>query len=210
MPTIEEQAIEKLREDPNFQAALKKFEEMDVKSQEYAEKLSNDIVDLLGLNKQELTIDEARDNLLVARMTAAKVLATLSSFNYEEEEFINAITKARKCVTDELVPMLANAQPCGQCENCKNGHPDQCLNPQVRLDYTESRFLPLLSESLIEYDAWNEILYRAIPADETDADVLKDINPEFQIKTNPPVKKKHGRPKKNKEEDNNVESTSEQ
>ena len=199
---ITDKAIEKLREDKDFQNALSKYEEAENRSQEYSAKITKDIVEILHLEDSKQTIEDARFNLIIARMTAAKLLATLSSFSYIEQDFMDALTSARKLVQDELVPMLIQAEPCGECEACKNGHPDRCIRPHVREKYCESRFLPLLSDALIEYDAWSEILYNNIPSDKRDVDVLQDINDDFQNIVNQ-TKKRRGRPPKvNNDSDN--------
>ena len=199
---ITDKAIEKLREDKDFQNALSKYEEAENRSQEYSAKITKDIVEILHLEDSKQTIEDARFNLIIARMTAAKLLATLSSFSYIEQDFMDALTSARKLVQDELVPMLIQAEPCGECEACKNGHPDRCIKPHVREKYCESRFLPLLSDALIEYDAWSEILYNNIPSDKRDVDVLQDINDDFQNIVNQ-TKKRRGRPPKvNNDSDN--------
>ena len=199
---ITDKAIEKLREDKDFQNALSKYEEAENRSQEYSAKIAKDIVEILHLEDSKQTIEDARFNLIIARMTAAKLLAILSSFSYIEQDFMDALTSARKLVQDELVPMLMQVEPCGECEACKNGHPDRCIKPHVREKYCESRFLPLLSDALIEYDAWSEILYNNIPSDKRDVDVLQDINDDFQNIVNQ-TKKRRGRPPKvNNDSDN--------
>lgn len=200
--SITDKAIEKLREDKDFQNALSKYEEAEKRSQEYSAKIAKDIVDILHLDDSKQTIEEARFNLVIARMTAAKLLATLSSFSYIEQDFMDALISARKLVQDELVPMLMQKEPCGECEACKNGHPDRCIRPHVREKYCESRFLPLLSDALIEYDAWSEILYNNIPSDKRDIDVLQDINDDFQNTVNQ-TKKRRGRPPKVNNDNNN-------
>ena len=188
-------AIERLKQDPDFQNALKKYEEAESIAQEKAVLLSKQIVDMLHLEDEKQTIEDARFNLLVAKMTAAKVLVTMSSFSYIEKDFMDALLNARNCVQQELVPMLMHKEPCGECEACKNGHPDRCIRPKVRESFCESRFLPLLSDALIEYDAWSEILYNNIPQDKRDIDILKDIDIEHQEQ-----KKRRGRPPKKKED----------
>lgn len=198
---ITDKAIEKLREDKDFQNALSKYEEAEKRSQEYSAKIAKDIVEILHLEDSKQTIEDARFNLIIARMTAAKLLATLSSFSYIEQDFMDALTSARKLVQDELVPMLMQIEPCGECEACKNGHPDRCIKPHVREKYCESRFLPLLSDALIEYDAWSEILYNNIPSDKRDVDVLQDINDDFQNTVNQ-TKKRRGRPPKTNNDNN--------
>lgn len=193
--SITDKAIEKLRQDKDFQNALSKYEEAEKLAQEHSARIAKDIVDILHLEDQKQTIEESRFNLIVAKMTAAKLLATLSSFSYIEKDFMDSLINARKLVQDELVPMLMQKEPCGECEACKNGHPDRCIRPKVREAYCESRFLPLLSDALIEYDAWSEILYNNIPTDKRDIDILQDINDDFQDTINQ-TKKRRGRPPK--------------
>lgn len=190
-------AVEKLRQDPDFQNALKKYEEAEALSQEKAADMAKQLVEMLHLEDSQQTIENARFNLLVAKMTAAKILVTMSSFSYTEKDFMDALMNARQCVQQELVPMLMHKEPCGECEACKNGHPDRCIRPKVRESHCESRFLPLLSDALIEYDAWSEILYNNIPQDKRDIDILKDINDGYQNEE----KKRRGRPPKKKEEE---------
>jgi hypothetical protein len=202
--SITDKAIEKLKEDKDFQNALNKYEEAERLSQEYSSKIAKDIVDILHLEDTQQTISEARFSLIVAKMTAAKLLATLSSFSYVEKDFMDSLINARKLVQEELVPMLMQKEPCGECEACKNGHPDRCIRPKVRETYCESRFLPLLSDALIEYDAWSEILYNNIPTDKRDMDILQDINDEFHDSINDvQPKKRRGRPPKANNDTNN-------
>jgi len=195
--TTEQKVVDALKEDPDFQNALKKYEYADEQSQKFSMDMADKIVEMLHLQDTNQTIEEARYNLLIAKLSAAKLLATLSSFSYEEKDFVDAIDNARKCVQEELVPMLLQSEPCGECENCKNGRPDECIRPHIRHSHSESRFLPILAESLIEYDAWNEILYNSIPQDKRDVDILKDINEDFE---NSKIIPKKGRPAKSKEE----------
>ena len=197
MDDMTNKVMEKLREDEDFQNALKKYEEAETISQEHSSKMATDLIALLHLEDQNMTVEQARFNLLVAKMTAAKLLATLSSFSYIEKDFMDSLVNARKLVQDEIVPTLMQVEPCGECIQCKNGHKELCINPNVRNEYCESRFLPLLADALIEYDAWSEILYNSIPQDKRDIDVLKDINDDFQNQTNE-IKKHRGRPSKNK------------
>lgn len=192
--------IEKLRNDEDFQKAVKRYEEAENLSSKKAGDITLQLVKDMDLQNPQQTLEEARFNLIVAKMTAAKILASLSSFSYDEKTFMESLKMARECVQTELVPMLMDKEPCGECENCKNGKKNECLNPVVRTSHCESRFLPLLSDALIEYDAWSEILYNHIPQDKRDIDVLKDINDDFQNQT---IKKRRGRPPKQtiKEED---------
>ena len=193
--SLADKAMEKLRQDKDFQNALSKYEEAEKKSQEYSANIAKDLIAILHLEDQKQTIEDARFNLIIAKMTAAKLLATLSSFSYLEKDFMDALINARKLIQDEIVPTLMQKEPCGECEACKNGHPDRCIRPKVREAYCESRFLPLLSDALIEYDAWSEVLYNTIPADKRDVDILQDIDDEFHNTMNQTNKKK-GRPSK--------------
>ena len=170
----------KLQEDPDFKNAITKYKLADDTSQKYALEIADKLVKDLDLMNEDQTIENARFNLMIAKMSAVKVLAALASFSYEEKDFMDAIEMSRQCVQEEIVPLLMQQEPCGECENCKNGKPNLCIQPKVRETHIESRFLPLLSEALIEYDAWNETLYNNIPADKRDEDVLQDINDEFQ------------------------------
>lgn len=199
---IKDKALEKLQQDPAFQKAMSKYEEAETKAQEISTRLTKELVNELNLEDTKQTVEDARFNLLVAKLAAIKALVSLTSFNYTENDFMESMIKARKCVQNELVPMLMQVEPCGECEQCKNGHKDKCIRPNVRQDHCESRFLPLICDSLIEYDAWSEILYNNIPADLKDEDVLGDINDEFQNEANKIIPKK-GRPpkKKDKEEE---------
>lgn len=199
---IENKAIEKLKQDENFQKALAKYEEAEKLSQEHSAKFAEMLVDTLNLQSTDITIEQARFNLLVAKMTAAKLLATLSSFSYMEDEFMQSLINARKLIQDEMVPMLMNAEPCGECEACKNGHPERCISPKIRESYCESRFLPLIADALIEYDAWSEILYNSIPANVKDSDILQDIDDEFHDKIVEMQPKRKGRPPKTDKGDN--------
>ena len=195
-----EKITEKIMQDEHFKKGYSEYQALDAKSQELSVKYVEDIANILELNKSDVTIEQYRHNLLLAKFTVAKILATLSSFNYEESDFMQAMERARRCTAEELVPMLINQEPCGECEECKNGKPNECLNPNIRSEYCESRFLPLLCEALIDYDIWNEILYHNIPSDLKDEDILGDLDDEFKNSMAPKPKKK-GRPKKVEKED---------
>ena len=191
---------EQLSKDENFQRGKNRYNEVVDKAMTFGESMIEKVIEVLDLANDELTLEQARFNLMVAKMSVAKMLSTLSSFSYEEEEFFSATTKARDFVANELIPHLLDSQPCEQCDECKNGRPDNCINPTVREEYTESRFLPIICEALIDYDIFNEILYHEIPQDLRDEDVLKDLDEEFQEEVNKITKpKKRGRPKKTQE-----------
>ena len=90
----------------------------------------------------------------------AKSLSHLASYLYDtEEEFLTDVKKARTSVVSDVIPALLDPQPCGLCEQCKNGNEMECINPKVRGDHTTSRFLPILCNMVIEYDLFNKILH---------------------------------------------------
>ena len=188
-------AMEKLKEDESFKKALEVFESAQDKSQKLVEKLMDVIMkELPDITDHNASIQDSRVAYMTAKLAAAKALISLASFSYQQDDFIKALDNAHNCVYNELIPMLMDKEPCGQCEECKNGNKSQCLQPKVREEYCESRFLPMLCGSLIEYDAWSEVLFNNIPSDKRDVDVLKDMNEEFQNKQ---IKKK-GKPKSKK------------
>ena len=98
--------------------------------------------------------------LSTAILACAKAMVNLASYAYDtEEEFKEDIVKARKAVVDTVVPALLDPQPCGQCEECKNGNPMGCINPDLNTEMLQTRVIPILANSLVEYDTWNKIMY---------------------------------------------------
>ena len=84
----------------------------------------------------------------------------LASYLYDsEEEFLTDVKKARTSVVTDIIPALLDQQSCGECQNCKNGNEAECINPTVRGDYTQSRFLPILCNMLVEYDLFNKVIH---------------------------------------------------
>ena len=144
-------AIEK---DEDFQKGYEEFQRIEQKANSVAEELSATLVE--SIVKQ----DGEKFNLSTAVMAVAKTLTHLVSYMYEtEEEFLADVKKGRTAVVSDVIPALLNPQPCGLCEECRNGNPEFCSKPNVRGDYTTSRFLPILANMLIEYDMFNKILY---------------------------------------------------
>ena len=146
--------IEKaLSEDKDMQEGLSKFNEIDEKANAVAEEITKAMVD-------NIVKEESDFNLSTAILGVAKSLTQLSSFMYDsEEEFLTAIKRARELVVSDVVPMLVDPQPCGMCESCKNGKPEECINPTINTENTQSRFLPMLCGMLIEYDLFNKVLH---------------------------------------------------
>ena len=145
-------AIEK---DENFQKGYEEFNRIEQKANKVAEELSATLVESIIKND-----DGEKFNLSTAIMAVAKTLTHLASYMYDtEEEFLTDVKKGRTAVVSDVIPALLDPQPCGLCEECKNGNPEFCLQPNVRGDHTTSRFLPVLANMLIEYDMFNKIIY---------------------------------------------------
>ena len=144
------QALEK---DDKYREGLDAFKELDTKAYSVAETISESLI-------KSIVEKEEKFNISTALLSVAKALTHLSSYLYDDEEtFLKDVQKARSAVVEDIIPALLNPEPCGECENCKNGHPMECINPKVRADYTETRFLPILCNMLLEYDMFNKILH---------------------------------------------------
>ena len=144
------QALEK---DDKYREGLDAFKELDTKAYSVAETISESLI-------KSIVEKEEKFNISTALLSVAKALTHLSSYLYDDEEtFLKDVQKARSTVVEDIIPALLNPEPCGECENCKNGHPMECINPKVRADYTETRFLPILCNMLLEYDMFNKILH---------------------------------------------------
>jgi hypothetical protein len=105
-------------------------------------------------------------------MATSKMLSYLSSYLYDnEEEFLNDVKRARASVVSDVIPALLHPEPCGECEECKNGNFEECINVKTTPEYTTSRFLPLLCNMLIEYDIFNKVLWiNTVATEEEDKD----------------------------------------
>ena len=144
------QALEK---DDKYREGLDAFKELDTKAYSVAETISESLI-------KSIVEKEEKFNISTALLSVAKSLTHLASYLYDDEEtFLKDVQKARSTVVEDIIPALLNPEPCGECENCKNGHPMECINPKVRADYTETRFLPILCNMLLEYDMFNKILH---------------------------------------------------
>ena len=142
-----------LATDKDMQAGIKAYNAVDEKATTVAEEITKALV-------ENIVKEETEFNISTAILGVSKSLLQLASFMFDsEEEFLVHIKKARQCVVDEIIPTLLSPEPCGMCESCKNGKPEECIKPVIRQDYTQSRFLPMLCGMLIEYDLFNKILY---------------------------------------------------
>ena len=93
-------------------------------------------------------------------------------------EFLLDVKKARTSTVSDVIPALLDPQPCGNCISCKDGKPMECIAPQVRGDYTTSRFLPVLCNMVIEYDLFNKILHMYTVGAEDNIDKASEENKE--------------------------------
>lgn len=157
---------EAIKRDKNIQDGYEEFRKLDQQANSIAEEISATIVESIVADKENF-------NISTAVLAVAKTLSHLSSYLYDtEEEFLNDVKKARTSVVSDIIPALLAPEPCGICDNCKNGKPHECLDPKVRADYTTSRFLPILCNMLIEYDMFNKVLYMyTVGKEETESDV---------------------------------------
>ena len=159
---------EALKKDVNFQAGLEEYQIIETKANNVAEEISSTLIE--AIVKESDTF-----NISTAIMAVAKTLSHLASYLYDtEEEFLTDVKKARESVVSDIIPTLLNPQPCEKCEECRNGNSMDCINPEVRGDYTTSRFLPILCNMLVEYDLFNKILYMHTVGKENSFDMAFD------------------------------------
>ena len=146
---------EAIEQSEDLQKGRARFDEMDEYANTMADKLASDIIQkMIAENNGE------QFNLSTAILAAAKTLSHLASFMYEtEDEFLKDVQMAREAAVSSVIPALLDPHPCGLCEDCKNGHPEQCINPVVRAERTTSRFLPILCNMVLEYDLFNKVLW---------------------------------------------------
>lgn len=144
---------EALQRDPKYREGLKKYQECTEKGNAVAEEIASKLVEAIVKKEENF-------NITTAMLAVAKTFTHLTSYLYDtEDEFLADIKKARTSVVSDIIPALLNPQPCGKCEACKNGRPHECETPNVRGDYTATRFLPLICNMLIEYDLFNKVLH---------------------------------------------------
>lgn len=142
-----------LDNDKNTQQGYDTYQKLEEKANKVAEEISTSLVDAIMKEDNDF-------NISTSIMALAKTLSMMASFLYDtEEDFLTDIQKARTCVVSDVIPALLDPQPCGLCDNCKNGIPSECFNPEVRGDYTLSKFLPILANMLIEYDLFNKVMF---------------------------------------------------
>lgn len=163
---------EALEQDENFQIGIEEYKKLEQKANSVAEEISSTLIESIVKEKDKF-------NITTAILAVAKSLSHLSSYLYDtEEEFLTDVKKARTAVPSDVIPALLDPQPCGHCSSCKDGNPMECELPQVRGDYTTSRFLPILCNMTIEYDLFNKILHMHTVGKEDPIDVASEKNKE--------------------------------
>lgn len=144
-----------IENNPNMQKGFDAYNELYEKASKLSEEMTEKVI-------TKILKEENGDKYAFSYhvLGIAKTLTALVSYLYEDEEsFLQDIKNARETVVSDVIPALINPQPCGICNNCKNGNPQECLNPNIREGYTSSRFLPIVANMLLEYDIFNKILY---------------------------------------------------
>lgn len=139
----------------DLQKGYDEYENLDKLAEEKATELSEKIVkDILDTENKD------KYNMTIAMLSVSKTLVHLASYFYEkQEDFLEDIKKARGSIPADIIPALLKPTPCGECEKCKDGDPDNCIAPIVRADMTTSRIIPMIASMLIEYDLFNKILW---------------------------------------------------
>ena len=156
-----EEALEK---DTGVQKGLEEYRQIENKANSVAQEISTSIV-------ESIVKEQEKFNITTALLAVAKTLTHLASYLYDsEEEFLTDVKKARTSVVTDIIPALLDPQACGECQNCKNGNEAECLNPTVRGDYTQSRFLPILCNMLVEYDLFNKVIHMHTVGQENSSD----------------------------------------
>lgn len=150
--------IEKaLIEDEAFKEGTEQYERMMEQAQSISEEITSALI--TEIIKKTDTGEKANTlTLSTAILASAKTLINLSSYVYENEtEFREVIKEAREAVIEKIIPAMLNPQPCGICPECKSGQP--CTNPVMETRLLQTKTLPIVSASLIEYDLWNKMMY---------------------------------------------------
>lgn len=153
--------------DEKLEKGYKEYNDIENTADELAKEYSSMLLEkLVKENNAE------KFNLSVLLMATSKMLSYLSSYLYDnEEEFLNDVKRARASVVSDVIPALLHPEPCGECEECKNGNFEECINVKTTPEYTTSRFLPLLCNMLIEYDIFNKVLWiNTVATEEEDKD----------------------------------------
>jgi hypothetical protein len=152
--TVQVSSQQNVKQD-DLQKGYDEYEKLDKLAEEKATEISEKIVkDILE------TDDKEKYNMTIAMLSISKTMVHLASYFYEkQEDFLDDIKKARGSIPADIIPALLKPTPCGECEKCRDGFPDECIAPIVRADMTTSRIIPMISSMLVEYDLFNKILW---------------------------------------------------
>lgn len=155
--TLDMDLEQTLLEDENFKEGENEYQRISEQSMVISEEITSALIK--EIVKKTDTGEKANTlTLTTAIMATAKTLINLCSYVYEsEEELKDIIIKARETVVNTVIPALLDPQPCGECPECKNGQP--CSNPNMNTEMLQTRTLPILCASLLEYDLWNKTMY---------------------------------------------------
>ena len=176
-----------IEEDKQYQEGNTEYQRI----MELATATSEEITASLIQEVVKKTDDGSKANALTlstAILACAKAMVNLSSYAYDtEEEFKEDIIKTRKAVVDTVVPALLDPQPCGECEECRNGNEMGCINPDISTEMLQTRVVPILANALVEYDIWNKIMYlytegREFLSDEAPTEVEASKDTEVEAK----------------------------
>lgn len=145
-----------LENDPDLARGYEEYNDIEKEADDMAKQITKDLLEAI-IKKDN---NDKKLNLSTIIMAASKTLSYLSGYMYDDEkEFLDDVQLARQAVVADVIPALLHVHPCGECENCKNGEPEECINPKLTPEYTTSRILPIIANMLIEYDIFNKVLW---------------------------------------------------
>lgn len=157
-----------LQEDDNFKEGANEYERIMEQAQTISEEITSSLIS--EIVKKTDDGDKANSFTLTTAISAvAKTLINLVSYVYnDEKEYLDTIKEARQAVIEKVIPALLNPQPCGECPECKVGN--SCTNPKMDTSLLQTKSLPIVSASMIEYDLWNKLMYMYTEGKETPAE----------------------------------------
>lgn len=164
-----------IHNDDDFIAGEQEYD----KAYEYASKIAMDISTGLVERIMKENNNE-KYNLTTAILAVSMSLSHLAQFLYDDEEtFLNDREMSRKAVVNDIIPALLHVEPCGECDMCKSGNPEQCINPHTTPEYTTARILPIIANMLIEFNVyWSSIWMHTINKGDNDNAKTEDGNNE--------------------------------
>ena len=144
-------------EDEYFKEGANEYERIMEQSMIISEEITSALIK--EIVKTTETGEKANTITLTTAIAAtAKVLINLVSYVYDtEDELKDVVTKSREAVVEKVIPAILNPQPCGKCQECKNGQP--CSNPNMDTELLQTKTLPVLCAEILEYDLWNKVMY---------------------------------------------------